>query len=154
MILVYSTWVCALFNTSVTHSFISTSCVNVLGLKTKMVENLIFIESLMGMNSKVDIICKGCVIVLANRALQVDLRILDMNGYNVILGMNWLLVYRALIDCYCPRIKFCLPYGFDICFVGRKCVSFPFTQSDMCYQYVLKKRSINILACLHNNEKA
>ena len=33
MILVYSTWVRVLFDTSATHSFISASCANVLGLK-------------------------------------------------------------------------------------------------------------------------
>ncbi|RVW72383.1 Transposon Ty3-I Gag-Pol polyprotein [Vitis vinifera] len=49
------------------------------------------------------------------------LRILDMTGYDVILGMDWLTVYRA---------------------------------SDPCYQYVLRKGSINFLACLRGKEKA
>ncbi|KAJ9709331.1 hypothetical protein PVL29_001012 [Vitis rotundifolia] len=57
MILVYSTWVRVLFDTGATHSPISTSCANALGLKTEMVENLLLIESLMGMNSRVDRIC-------------------------------------------------------------------------------------------------
>ena len=69
MILTYSTWVRVLFDTSATHSFISASCVNALGLKMKIVENLLPIESPMGMNSKVDRICKRCVITLVNRAL-------------------------------------------------------------------------------------
>ncbi|WJZ91043.1 hypothetical protein VitviT2T_010152 [Vitis vinifera] len=154
MILVYSTWVRVLFDTGVTHSFISTSCANALGLKSERVENLLLIESPMGMNSKVDRICKGCVITLADRALNVDLRILDMTGYDVILGMDWLAVYRALIDCHRRRIIFCLPDGFEVCFVGEKCVSLPFSQSDLCYQYVLRKGSINFLACLHGKEKA
>ncbi|RVW68327.1 Transposon Ty3-I Gag-Pol polyprotein [Vitis vinifera] len=62
------------------------------------------------------------------RALKVDLRILDMTGYDVILGMDWLTVYRVLIDCHRRRIIFCLPDGFEVCFVGGKCVSFPFSQ--------------------------
>ena len=40
MILVYNTWVCVLFDISATHSFISASYANALGLKTEMVENL------------------------------------------------------------------------------------------------------------------
>ena len=60
----------------------------------------------MGTNSRVDRICKGCIITLANK---VDLRILDMTGYDVILGMDWLTVYRALVDCHCRRIIFSLP---------------------------------------------
>ena len=62
----------------------------------------------MGTNSRVDRICKGCVITLANKALKVDFRILDMTGYDVILGMDWLTVYRALVDCHRRRIIFCL----------------------------------------------
>ncbi|RVX02391.1 RNA-directed DNA polymerase-like [Vitis vinifera] len=113
MILVYSTWVRVLFDTGATHSFISASCANALGLKSERVENLLLIESPMGTYSRVDRICKGCVITLADRALNVDLRILDMIGYDVILGMDWLAVYRALIDCHCRRIIFCLPDGFE-----------------------------------------
>ena len=139
MILVYSTWVRVLFDTGATHSFISASCANALGLKSERVENLLLIESPMGTNSRVDRICKGCVITLADRALNVDLRILDMTGYDVILGMDWLAVYRAVIDCHHRRIIFCLPEGFEVCFVGGKCVSLPFSQSDPCYQYVLRK---------------
>ncbi|RVW68549.1 Retrovirus-related Pol polyprotein from transposon 17.6 [Vitis vinifera] len=119
-----------------------------------MVENLLLIESPMGTNSRVDRICKRCVITLADRALNVDLRILDMTGYDVILGMDWLTVYRALIDCHRCRIIFCLPDGFEVFFVGGKCVSLPFLQCDPCYQYVLRKGSINFLACLRGKEKA
>eukprot|EP00261_Vitis_vinifera_P036423 XP_019077666.1 PREDICTED: uncharacterized protein LOC109123168 [Vitis vinifera] len=154
MILVYSTWVRVLFDTGATHSFISASCANALGLKTERVENLLLIESLMGTNSRVDRICKGCVITLADRALNVDLRILNMTGYDVILGMDWLTVYRAVIDCHHRRIIFCPLEGFEVCFVGGKCVSLPFSQSDPCYQYVLRKGSINFLACLRGKEKA
>ena len=106
MNLVYSTWVRVFFYTGVTHSFISASCASALGLKTERVENLLLIESLMGKNSRVDRICKGCVITLADRALKVDLRILDMTGYDVILGMNWLTVYKALLDYHRRRIIF------------------------------------------------
>ncbi|RVW63396.1 Transposon Ty3-I Gag-Pol polyprotein [Vitis vinifera] len=90
-------------------------------LVEERVENLLLIESPMGTNSRVDRICKGCVITLADKALNVELRILDMIGYDVILGMDWLTVYRA---------------------------------SDPCYQYVLRKGSINFLACLRGKEKA
>ena len=40
----------------------------------------------MGMNSRVDKICKKCVMTLADRAIRVDLRVLDMFGYDVIFG--------------------------------------------------------------------
>ncbi|KAJ9702931.1 hypothetical protein PVL29_004604 [Vitis rotundifolia] len=154
MILVYSTWVRVLFDTSATHSFISTSCANALGLKMERVENLLLIESLMGTNYRVDRICKEYIMTLADRVLHVDLRILDMIGYDVILGMDWLTVYRTFIDCHHCRIIFYLLDGFEVCFVRGKCVSLPISQSDPCYQYVLRKRSINFLVCLRSKEKA
>ncbi|RVW22320.1 Retrovirus-related Pol polyprotein from transposon 17.6 [Vitis vinifera] len=123
-------------------------------LVEERVENLLLIESPMSTTSRVDRICKGCVITLADRALNVDLRILDMTGYDVILGMDWLTMYRVVINCHRRRIIFCLPEGFEVCFVGGKCVSLPFPQSDPCYQYVLRKGSINFLACLRGKEKA
>ena len=63
MILVYSTWVRVLFDIGATQSFISAFCANALGLKTERVENLLLIESPMDTNSRVDRICKGCVIL-------------------------------------------------------------------------------------------
>ena len=116
-----------MFEIDAIHSFIFASCANALGLKMKMVENLLLIKSPMGMNYRVDRICKGCVITLVNRALKVDLRILDMIGYDVILGMDWLTVYRALIDFHRRKIIFCLPDKFEVCFVGGKCVNMPFS---------------------------
>ncbi|RVW32691.1 RNA-directed DNA polymerase-like [Vitis vinifera] len=88
-----------------------------------MVENMLLIESPMGMNSRVDRICKGCFITLADRALKVDLRILDMTGYDVILGMDWLKMYRTLVNCHHHGIIFCLPDGFEgapMLFVKKK----------------------------------
>ena len=132
MILVYNTWVCVLFDTGATHSFISTSCVESLGLKAEIVENSLLIESPMGMNSRVGKIGKKCVITLVDRALRVNLRVLDMFGYDVIFGMDWLSVYRSLIDCHYRRIILYFSYGFEIFFVGGKFVSSPFIPFDPC----------------------
>ena len=127
MILIYSTWVCVLFDTGAIHSFIYASYANALGLKMEMIENLLLTESPMGTNSRVDRICKGYVITLADKALKVNLRILDMTGYDVIMGMDWLIVYRALIDCHHHKIIFCLLEGFKVYFVMGKCASLHFS---------------------------
>ena len=87
MIFVYSTWVRVLFDFGAT-PFISTSYADSLGLKVEIVETSLLIKFPMGMNYRVDKICKECVITLADRALRVDLRVLDLFGYDVILGMD------------------------------------------------------------------
>ena len=122
-----------MFEIDAIHSFIFASCANALGLKMKMVENLLLIKSPMGMNYRVDRICKGCVITLADKVYKVDLRILDMSRYSVILEMDWLAVYRTLIDCHHSKIIFYLLDGFEIYFVDENYVSLPFLQFNPCY---------------------
>ena len=63
---------------------------------------------------------------LENKVYKVDLKILDMSGYNVILEMDWLAVYKTLIDCHCSRIIFYLLDGFEIYFIDENCVSLTF----------------------------
>ena len=58
--------------------FIFASCADSLGLKAEIVEKSLLIESLVGMNSRVDKICKECMITLPDRALHVNLRVLDV----------------------------------------------------------------------------
>ncbi|RVW69179.1 Retrovirus-related Pol polyprotein from transposon 17.6 [Vitis vinifera] len=144
MILVYSTWVRVLFDTGATYSFISASCANALGLKKERVENLLLIESLMGTNSRVDRICKWCVITLVDRALNVDLRNLDMTRYDVILGMDWLTMYRALIDCHRRRIIFCLPDGFEDVFPDELPGLPPHREFDFSIEVYLETDPISI----------
>ena len=36
--------------------------------------------------------------------LTVDLRVVDMSEFDVILGMDWLMEHRVIIDCDCKRV--------------------------------------------------
>ena len=38
--------------------------------------------------------------------LTVDLRIMDMSEFDVILGMDWLIAYRVVIDCERRRVTY------------------------------------------------
>ena len=49
-------------------------------------------------------ICRGCELEISGTLLTVDLRIMDMSEFNVILGMDWLTVYRIVIDCEHRRV--------------------------------------------------
>ena len=41
---------------------------------------------------------------ISGTLLTVDLRIMDMSEFDVIFGMDWLIVYKVVIDCECRRI--------------------------------------------------
>ena len=47
---------------------------------------------------------RGCELEISGTLLTVDLRIMDMSEFDVILGMDWLKVYRVVIDCERKRV--------------------------------------------------
>ena len=49
-------------------------------------------------------ICRGCELEISGTLLTMDLRIMDMSKFDVILGMDWLIAYRIVIDCERRRV--------------------------------------------------
>ena len=61
-------------------------------------------SSPLGIRARKRKICRGCELEISGTLLTVDLRILEMSEFDVILGMDWLTVYRVVIDCECRRV--------------------------------------------------
>ena len=47
---------------------------------------------------------RGCELEISGTLLTVDLRIMDMSEFDVILGMDWLTVYKVVIDFESRRV--------------------------------------------------
>ena len=47
-----------------------------------------------------NLVCRACSLHLDDLEFEVDLVVLDMIGYDVILGMDWLATFHAVLDCY------------------------------------------------------
>ena len=62
---------------------------------------------------------------ISRTLLTVDLRIMDMSKFNVILGMDWLTVYRVVIDCERRRVTAYTQDGTRVVFQGGKHDIFP-----------------------------
>ena len=56
-------------------------------------------------------ICRSVDIEIEGRYLPADLVVLDMSDFDVILGVDWLMKYRAMIDCHDLVIKFSMLDG-------------------------------------------
>ena len=67
-------------------------------------EEPLYVSSPLGVRARIVIICRGCELEISGTILTMDLRILDMSEFDVILGMNWLTVYRVVIDCERRRV--------------------------------------------------
>ena len=63
-----------------------------------------YASSPLGIRARIRMISRGCGLEISGTLLMVDLRILDMSKFKVILGMDWLTVYRVVIDCERRRV--------------------------------------------------
>ena len=63
---------------------------------------------------------QGCELEISGTLLTVDLRIMDMSEFYVILGMDWLTVYKVVIDCECKRVTAYTQNGTHVVFQGGK----------------------------------
>ena len=61
-------------------------------------------SSPLGIRVRIRMIGRGCELEISGTLLIVDLRIMDMSEFDVILGMDWLTVYRIVIDCERRRV--------------------------------------------------
>ncbi|XP_024031634.1 uncharacterized protein LOC112094576 [Morus notabilis] len=107
-----------LFDTGATHSFVSTSFVNVLGLKPDDLDISMFINSPLRC-VEVTSICRLCVITIVNEKLKADLIILPMNQFDVVLGMDWLSRYGAIVDCHRMRVTLTTGSGTIVTYQGE-----------------------------------
>ena len=62
-------------------------------------EEPLYVSSPLGIRARIGMICRGCELEFSGTLLTVDLRIMDMSEFDVILGMDWLTLYRVVIDC-------------------------------------------------------
>ena len=67
-------------------------------------EESLYVSSPLGIRMRIVMICRGWELEISGTLLTVDLKIMDMSEFDVILGMDWLTVYRVVIDCERRRV--------------------------------------------------
>ena len=61
-------------------------------------------SSPLGIRVRIVMICHGCELEISGILLTVDLRVMDISEFDVILGVDWLIAYRVVIDCERRRV--------------------------------------------------
>ena len=82
-------------------------------------------SSPLGTRVNVDQICRDCELDISRILLTMDLRVMDMSEFDVILGMDWLMAHRVVIDCDCRRVIAYTPDDVCVMFQGDKHDSLP-----------------------------
>jgi hypothetical protein len=102
-----------LFDTGATHSFITASWVEAHNLPITTMSTPIQTDSAGG-RIRVDSICLNVSVEIRGIAFSANLIVMGTQGINVILGMNWLDKYQAVISCDKRTIKLISPLGEDV----------------------------------------
>ena len=109
-----------LFDSGTSHSFIAALVVIELGLEVEALEEPLYVSSPLGIRARIGMICHGCELEISGILLTVDLRVMNMSEFDVILGMDWLTAYNAVIDCECRRVTAYKQDGTRVVFQGDK----------------------------------
>ena len=75
-----------------------------LGLEVEALEEPLYVSSPLRIRARIGMICRGCELEILGILLTVDLRVMDMSEFDAILGMDWLIAYRVIIDCERRRV--------------------------------------------------
>ena len=134
MFLLSHLWARVTFDSGASHSFIAATVVIELGLEVEALEEPLYVSSLLWIRTRIWMICRGCEIEISRILLTVDLRVMDMSKFDVILGMDWLMTYRVVIDCEGRRVTTHTQDGTLVTFQGDKHDILPQTvYESMCH---------------------
>ncbi|XP_070005131.1 uncharacterized protein [Nicotiana sylvestris] len=68
----------------------------------------VYVSTPVGDSIVVDRVHRSCVVVFRGLETRADLLLLDMVDFDVILGMNWLSPYHAILDCHAKTVTLAL----------------------------------------------
>ena len=134
-----------LFDSGATHSFISTSFVKKHSLPRQPMHVMMCVRTPTRVVSNANEECLGCPIVIGGVTFWVDLVILDMNYFDVILGMNWLSKWKSNIDCGRKRIVLQVPGLPNVIFEGESKGGIPKLVSTMKAVKFMRKGCVAFL---------
>ena len=105
-LLVNSTKAYVLFDSGLSHSFISAQFDISLTSMPERLDKPLYVTIPLKSIGVVDMVLRNCTIQIGERDLVAGLILLDMGDFDIIFGMNWLSSYYAHIDCYGKIVLF------------------------------------------------
>ncbi|KAJ4820047.1 polyprotein [Rhynchospora pubera] len=106
MVSVSDSFAYSLIDTGSTHSFVSQNYVDSHGWTAEPRDRVMIVQTPLGKNVLVDRICRNCRIQIAGRTLPANLVVLDMQDFDILLGLDWLTTYHAVVDCKNHSVRF------------------------------------------------
>ncbi|XP_070057664.1 uncharacterized protein [Nicotiana tomentosiformis] len=98
-----------LFDPRSTYSYVSFYFDPYLDISRDSLSSPIYVSTPVGDYAIVDRVYRSCLVVISGLETRVDLLILSMADFDVILAMDWLLPYHAILDCYAKTVALAMP---------------------------------------------
>ncbi|XP_070045683.1 uncharacterized protein [Nicotiana tomentosiformis] len=89
-----------LFDPGSTYSYVSSLFANFLGVPRESLGTPIYVSTPVGNSAVDDRIYRSCIVTFCGSETRANLLLLDMTESEVILGMDWLYPYYAILDCH------------------------------------------------------
>ena len=93
-----------------THSFARPGFIKILGFKSEILPYLVEVSIPTGERKiETDKVCKNCEVMVFGKVFSAELISLTINGYDVILGVDWLAQCYVQLDCRTKDVRLCVP---------------------------------------------
>ncbi|GJZ28743.1 putative reverse transcriptase domain-containing protein [Tanacetum coccineum] len=111
-----------LFDSGADRSFVSTTFSALLDVTPTTLDTSYAVELADGRISETSIVLRGCTLGLLGHPFDIDLMPVELGSFDVIIGMDWLAKYHALIVCDEKVVR--VPYGNEVLIIrGDSCDS-------------------------------
>ncbi|GJW33735.1 putative reverse transcriptase domain-containing protein [Tanacetum coccineum] len=101
-----------LFGSRADRSFVSSTFSAFLDVAPSALDTSYVVELADGRISETNVVLRGCTLGLLGHPLNIDLMPIELGSFDVIIGMDWLVKYHALIV-YDMKVV-CIPYGDEV----------------------------------------
>ncbi|XP_070032533.1 uncharacterized protein [Nicotiana tomentosiformis] len=98
-----------LFDPGSTYLYVSSLFVHFLDVPREFLGTPIYVSTHMGDSLVVDWIYRSCMVTFCGYDTRADLLLLDMTDFEVILGMDWLSSYHAILDFHAKTVTLAMP---------------------------------------------
>ena len=113
-----------LIDPGATHSFISAKFITQVNIEIQPIDYSMVVSLPTRDSLIADRVYMGCRVISEGHEFRANLVLLDIQDFDVILGMDWLSRHHATMDCFMKIVKLCRPGEPEITFcVVRKILS-------------------------------
>ncbi|GKE05472.1 putative reverse transcriptase domain-containing protein, partial [Tanacetum coccineum] len=112
-----------LFDSGADRSFVSTTFSALLDVAPTTLDTSYVVELADGRISETNIVLRGCTLGLLGHPFDIDLMPVELGSFDVIIGMDWLAKYHALIVCDEKVVR--IPYGNEVLIIRDSEKVFP-----------------------------